>query len=173
MMQRDGEQVIINGRAEDAGTHNHMSQRTRAAGGLSAAELRRYPKGRRTAHGTLHGMSWLQSGEDYPAAVFLLASEFAAIQVVPSSAPNGNVCAAVAFYVRAARGLLLPRVSDMLARRNRSGRIEARTGIVPDVSSRPPLSAGQWVFPSTAGRLAYQAGPAQCVCQLKPAPGMH
>jgi hypothetical protein len=40
-------------------------------------------------------------------------------------------------------------------------------------SPRPPLSAGQRVFPSTAGRLAYQAGPTQIVSQLKPAPGIH
>jgi len=39
-------------------------------------------------------------------------------------------------------------------------------------SPRSPLSAGQRVFPSTAGRLAYQAGPTQSVCQLKPAPGI-
>jgi hypothetical protein len=39
-------------------------------------------------------------------------------------------------------------------------------------SPRSPLSAGQRVFPSTAGRLAYQAGPAQFVFQLKPAPGI-
>ena len=39
-------------------------------------------------------------------------------------------------------------------------------------SPRSPLSAGRRVFPSTAGRLAYQAGPAQFVFQLKPAPGI-
>jgi hypothetical protein len=36
-----------------------------------------------------------------------------------------------------------------------------------------PLSAVRRVFPSTAGRLACQAGPSQHVNQLKPAPGMH
>src|SRR4029077_4717068 len=36
-----------------------------------------------------------------------------------------------------------------------------------------PLSAVRRVFPSTAGRLACQAGPSQHVDQLKPAPGMH
>src|SRR5262249_3496117 len=53
----------------------------------------------------------------------------------------------------------------------RSGGIEARTGLRDaDVSSIPPISrtAG---FPP-AGRLAYQAGPTQSVCQLKPAPGI-
>ena len=45
-----------------------------------------------------------------------------------------------------------------------SGRIEARTGLrMMPTSPRSPLSAGQRVFPSTAGRLAYQAGPAQFV----------
>jgi hypothetical protein len=36
-----------------------------------------------------------------------------------------------------------------------------------------PLSAVRRVFPSTAARLACQAGPFQHVDQLKPAPGMH
>src|SRR6476660_1059184 len=36
-----------------------------------------------------------------------------------------------------------------------------------------PLSAVRRVFPSTAGRLACQAGPSQHVNQLKLAPGMH
>jgi hypothetical protein len=55
----------------------------------------------------------------------------------------------------------------------RSGRIEARTGLrMMPTFPRSPLSAGQRVFPSTAGRLAYQAGPSQRVNQLKPAPGM-
>jgi putative CocE/NonD family hydrolase len=49
----------------------------------------------------------------------------------------------------------------------RSGRIEARTGLrMMPTSPRSPLSAGQRVFPSTAGRLAYQAGPTQFVFQL-------
>jgi hypothetical protein len=56
---------------------------------------------------------------------------------------------------------------------SRSGRIEARTGLrMMPTSPRSPLSAGQRVFPSTAGRLAYQAGPTQFVFQLKPAPGI-
>jgi hypothetical protein len=43
---------------------------------------------------------------------------------------------------------------------------------------RPPLLGLSWrnvrrVFPSTAGRLAYQTAPSQRVTQLKPAPGMH
>jgi hypothetical protein len=37
---------------------------------------------------------------------------------------------------------------------------------------RSPLSAGRRVFPSTAGRLAFQAGPTRYVRQVKPAPGM-
>jgi len=39
-------------------------------------------------------------------------------------------------------------------------------------SPRSPLSAGQRVFPGTAGRLAYQAGPSRDINQLKPAPGI-
>ena len=43
--------------------------------------------------------------------------------------------------------------------------------------SRPPLLDLSWrnvrrVFPSTAGRLAFQTGPSQYIGQLKPAPGM-
>jgi hypothetical protein len=55
----------------------------------------------------------------------------------------------------------------------RSGRIEARTGLrMMPTSPRSPLSAGQRVFPGTAGRLAYQAGPSRDINQLKPAPGI-
>ena len=54
-----------------------------------------------------------------------------------------------------------------------SGRIEARTGLrMMPTFPRSPLSAGRRVFPDTAGRLAYQAGPARYVLQVKPAPGM-
>ena len=63
----------------------------------------------------------------------------------------------------------------MLVRhRLRSGRTMARCGLrmMPPFPSSP-LSAVRRVFPSTAGRLAYQAGPSQHVDQLKPAPGMH
>jgi hypothetical protein len=58
--------------------------------------------------------------------------------------------------------------------RLRSGRTMARCGLrmMPPFPSSP-LSAVRRVFPSTAGRLAYQAGPSQHVDQLKPAPGMH
>ena len=41
-----------------------------------------------------------------------------------------------------------------------------------DVSSILPYHSVRRVFLSTAGRLAYQAGPSQNVNQLKPAPGM-
>jgi hypothetical protein len=58
--------------------------------------------------------------------------------------------------------------------RLRSGRTMARCGLrmMPPFPSSP-LSAVRRVFPSTAGRLACQAGPSQHVDQLKPAPGMH
>ena len=55
----------------------------------------------------------------------------------------------------------------------RSGRTMARCGLrmMPPFPSSP-LSAGRRVFPSTAGRLAFQAGPTRYVRQVKPAPGM-
>ena len=56
----------------------------------------------------------------------------------------------------------------------RSGRTMARTGLrMMPTSPSSPLSAARRVFPVTAGRLACQAGLAQCVSQLKPAPGIH
>src|ERR1700688_2495200 len=55
----------------------------------------------------------------------------------------------------------------------RSGRIEARTGLrMMPTFLDPPYHSVRRVFPSTAGRLACQARPSQFVVQLKPAPGM-
>jgi len=55
----------------------------------------------------------------------------------------------------------------------RSGRTMARCGLrmMPPFPSSP-LSAVRRVFPSTAARLACQAGPSQHVDQLKPTPSM-
>jgi len=54
-----------------------------------------------------------------------------------------------------------------------SGGIEARTGLrMMPTSPRSPYHSVRRVFPSTAGRLACQAGPSWHAVQLKPAPGM-
>src|SRR5262245_18130936 len=55
------------------------------------------------------GLTRLQSFDD------LQASEFAAAQVVPTAGTEYGVRAAVAFYIRAERGSLPSRASDMLA----------------------------------------------------------
>jgi len=54
-----------------------------------------------------------------------------------------------------------------------SGRIEARTGLrMMPTSPRSPYHSVRRVFPSTAGRMAFQTAPSQRVAQLKPAPGI-
>src|ERR1700688_895782 len=55
----------------------------------------------------------------------------------------------------------------------RSGRIEARTGLrMMPTFLDPPYHSVRRVFPSTAGRLAFQARPSRRITQLKPAPGI-
>jgi hypothetical protein len=54
-----------------------------------------------------------------------------------------------------------------------SCRIEARTGLrMMRRLLDPPYHSVRRVFPSTAGRLAFQTGPSQYAAEFKPAPGM-
>ena len=84
---------------------------------------------------------------------------------------------------RSRRGRPDPRLSGCAtgaaSRRRNSlrgcGRVGSRRGSASndaDVSSILPYHSVRRVFPSTAGRLAYQAGPSRSVDQLKPAPGV-
>jgi len=77
------------------------------------------------------GLTRLQSFVD------LQASEFAATQIVPTAGHLLGTRAAVAFYVRANRGSLPPRASDMLAVRNRA--IDGR-GLSPPRSAALPAA---------------------------------
>ncbi len=67
---------------------------------------------------------------------------------------------------------LLRQGQTSLARAS-TARIEARTGLrMMPTSPRSPYHSVRRVFPSTAGKLAFQTGPSRYVDQLKPAPGM-
>jgi len=84
-------------------------------------------------------------------------------------ASNGSVALPVAGYDYSG-GWTPPLVG--LSPTGTTTRLAARLRMMPPFPS-PPYHAARRVFPVTAGRLAYQAGPSRHVHQLKPAPGIH
>ena len=88
-------------------------------------------------------LSRLQSFDD------LQASEFAATQVVPTAGNQHGCQGGRGVYVRAERGSLPPRASDMLAVRNRA--IDGR-------GLSPPRSAALLAAPGISPRVAHRTG---------------
>ena len=79
----------------------------------------------------------------------LRASEFAATQVVPTAGVHSGCRGGRGVYVRAERGSLPPRASDMLAVRNRA--IDGR-------GLSPPRSAALLAAPGIAPRAPHRSG---------------
>ena len=81
--------------------------------------------------------------------VNLQASEFAATQVVPTAGTRFGCQGSRGVYVRAERGSLPPRASDMLAVRNRA--IDGR-------GLSPPRSTALLAAPGISPRVAHRSG---------------
>src|SRR5262244_1361407 len=86
---------------------------------------------------------------DFRAGGAFQASEFAATQVVPTAGNQHGCQGGRGVYVRAERGSLPPRASDMLAVRNRA--IDGR-------GLSPPRSAALLAAPGIAPRAPHRSG---------------